>query len=83
MTEMDRRSALACLAAVEVNLGELRGIPTWWKMLGQGQRQEFDEFAATVRAYQHGLQGPGETRMRQSFHRVEKMLDEAMDEDGG
>jgi hypothetical protein len=58
MTEMDRRSALACLAAVEVNLGELRGIPTWWKMLGQGQRQEFDEFAATVRAYQHGLQGP-------------------------
>jgi hypothetical protein len=71
MTEMDRRSALACLAAVELALAELRGIPGWWKMLGQGQRQEFEEFAATVRAYALGLRGPSRT------------MDEAIDAGGG
>ena len=57
MKEVDRRTARACLAAVEANLAELRGIPEWWSGLGPEVRRRFEEFAGEVRAWEHALEG--------------------------
>jgi hypothetical protein len=57
MDELDRRSALACLSAIEVNMAECRGIGSWWKLLSVGCRQEWVDHAAMVRMFQHELQG--------------------------
>lgn len=56
MNESERRSARACLAAVEANLAELRDIPAWWRSIGPERRRELEEFAARVRAYEHDLE---------------------------
>jgi len=55
MQEMERRSALACLSAVEVNLAELRGIPDLWCLIGPELRQELDQFGVRVRVFQQVL----------------------------
>jgi len=55
MSEVDRRSCLACLAAIEANMAELRGTEEWWKMLADTHRREWCDMAAMVRIYQHDL----------------------------
>jgi len=56
MLEMDRRSALACLSAVEANLAELRGMPGWFQLIGPERRLALLEFGAWIRACEHELQ---------------------------
>jgi len=53
--EIDRRSALACLSAVEANLAELRGTPAWFQLIGPDRRVGLLEFAAWIRACEHEL----------------------------
>jgi len=55
MLEMDRRSCLACLTAVEANLAELRGIPAWFQLIGPERRTALLEFGAWIRACEHEL----------------------------
>jgi hypothetical protein len=56
MLEMDRRSCLACLSAVELNLVELRGMPGWFQLIGLERRRALLEFVAWIRACEHELQ---------------------------
>ena len=55
ITELDRRCSLACLAAIEANMAELRDTVDWWGRLSPGQRLIWVDFAATVRMYQGDL----------------------------
>lgn len=56
MLEMDRRSCLACLSAVEANLAELRGTPAWFQLIGPERRKQVLEFMAWIRACEHELE---------------------------
>jgi hypothetical protein len=46
---------LACLAAVEANLAELRDIPDWWQRIGSERRQDWQRVEAQCRADQYEL----------------------------
>jgi len=56
MRESERRSAIACLGAVEANLAELRDLPDWWSRIGEERRRSLLAFEAEARADQHELQ---------------------------
>jgi hypothetical protein len=71
VNEVDRRAALACLAALELNMAELYGIDAWRERIGQECLGSWRVQMALVRAYQRDLQSLGQT------------LDEANDADGG
>jgi len=71
MKEIDRRAALACLQAVEVNMAELSGIDAWRERIGPVGRDNWRGWMSIVRAYQHDLKQPGLT------------LDQAIDADAG
>ena len=71
MKEVDRRAALACLQAVELNMAELFGIDAWRERIGQRNQAGWRATMATVRAYQRDLQMSAPT------------LDQAIDADGG
>lgn len=59
MSEVDRRSAMACLSALEANGAELRGLPDWCARIGPDRRREFDDFLSRVREYRHDLENLG------------------------
>jgi len=71
MKEVDRRAALACLQAVELNMAELFGIDAWRERIGDTNRMGWRLVMTQVRAYQHDLQQLAPT------------LDQAIDADGG
>ena len=73
MSEVDRRAALACLQAVEVNMAELWGIDAWRNRLSPSARDCWQGEMAVVRSYQHDLQRLG----------LASRLDQAVDADGG
>jgi len=56
MLAVERSVAMCALAAVEMNMAELRGVLGWWDCLSLGSRQQWMEFMGTVRAYQRDLQ---------------------------
>lgn len=58
MREVERRAAIACLAAVEANLAELRDIPEWWQRIGAERRADWQRVESQCRADQHELQNP-------------------------
>jgi|GEM_PF-4672273 len=71
MKESDRRAALACLAAIELNMAEAYGIEAWRSRLSDGARLGWKTMMAEVRAYQRDLQSLAPT------------LDQAVYADGG
>jgi len=56
LNEMDRRSAMACLSALEANGAELLGMADWCNRIGPERRREFQDFQARVREYRHDLE---------------------------
>jgi hypothetical protein len=48
---------MCALAAVEINMAELRDLPGWWDFLSAENRHEWLEVLAKVRQYQHEAQG--------------------------
>jgi hypothetical protein len=62
---------MCALAAVEINLSELRWIEGWWDSVCPEGRHRLLVFQGEIRAYQHELQNPKLT------------LNEALDRDGG
>jgi len=56
MLKAERAVAMCSLAAVEMNMAELRGVVGWWDSISLGSRQQWMEFMGTVRAYQRDVQ---------------------------
>ena len=56
LSEMDRRLAMACLAAIEANGAELLGMAGWCARIGPDRRREFQDFMASVRACRHDIE---------------------------
>jgi hypothetical protein len=56
--EVERARAMCALAAVELNMAELRDIEGFWDLLGLEGRRAWLEQLALVRAYQHAVQNP-------------------------
>ena len=52
----ERAVAMCSLAAVEMNMAELRGVVGWWDSISLGSRQQWMEFMGTIRAYQRDVQ---------------------------
>ena len=56
ISEIDRRSAMACLAALEANGAELLAMADWCQRIGPELRREFQDFQSRVREYRHDLE---------------------------
>lgn len=56
ISEIERRSVMACLSAMEANGAELRGLSVWCARIGPDRRREFDDFLARVRWYRHDME---------------------------
>jgi hypothetical protein len=56
MKDLDRIRALAALAAVELNMAELRDLPGWWEHLSSENRHRWLEEISHVRSLQHDVQ---------------------------
>jgi len=56
LSEMDRRSAMACLSALEANGAELLGMAGWSAHIGPDRRRELQDFVSLVRAYRQNLE---------------------------
>jgi hypothetical protein len=56
--DSERARSMCALAAVEINMSELRDIEGFWDLLGPDGRHVWLEELAKVRAYQHALQNP-------------------------
>ena len=56
LSELERRSAMACLAAIEANGAELLGMVDWCAHIGPDRRRELQDFMSAVRAYRHDIE---------------------------
>jgi hypothetical protein len=57
MTDVEVRSARACLSSVEVDLTELKEMESWWGHLSSSRQQELKDFLASVVLYLVELKG--------------------------
>jgi hypothetical protein len=58
MNESDRRSALACLSACEVNFAELKDNPAFWEHRPEFDKHQWMVMQVRLREYQHQLANP-------------------------
>jgi hypothetical protein len=55
MSEADKAIVRACLDQVELGMCEAREVRTWWMLLSEANRQEWNDFGASVSAFRLAL----------------------------
>jgi hypothetical protein len=64
MTDVEVRTARACLSSVETDLTELKQMESWWGHLSSSRREELKDFLASVVLYLVELEGVGWVKAR-------------------
>lgn len=59
MSEVERRSAMACLSALELIGAELLGMPAWCERIGADRRRALQDTMSDVRSFRHDLENLG------------------------